>query len=360
MKILVVDDNETNLKIIKLILEKDNYEVHTTHSPETVLEKLDIISPDIILLDINMPKISGYDLCREIKFNEKFADIPIMFISALSDAQDIVKGFHLGAVDYVTKPFKSEEDRARIATHLKLKELQKELREQNSILEKRVREQVAIITRTQTETIFSLAKLSQSRDDDTGKHLERVQSYCLVLALELQKNSGYKDEISDEFVDIIKLASPLHDIGKVGISDNILLKPGKLTDEEFAIMKTHTTIGYETLKEVHAKFGDNSFIETGMVIAKSHHERYDGFGYPDKVKGQEIALAARIMSIADVYDALTSNRVYKRAFNSDEAIDIMILEAEERFNPYIFEKFLGLVDYKKKPKIISGNNKAVS
>ena len=339
MRILVVDDNETNLKIIKLILEKDNYEVHTTHSPETVIEKLEIILPDIILLDINMPKISGYDLCREIKFNEKFADIPIMFISALSDAQDIVKGFNMGAVDYVTKPFKSEEVRARIATHLKLKELQKELKDQNCFLEKRVREQVAIITKMQTETIFSLAKLAQSRDDDTGKHLERVQSYCWLLASELKLNSAYKDDISDDFVDTIKLASPLHDIGKVGISDNILLKPGKLTDEEFAIMKTHTTIGYETLKEVHAKFGNNSFIEMGMVIAKSHHERYDGFGYPDKDKGQDIALAARIMSIADVYDALRSKRVYKDAFSQEKSVSIILEGRGTQFDPLVVDAF---------------------
>lgn len=344
MRILVVDDNETNLKILKLILEKDDYEVHTTQSPENVLEKLENILPDIILLDINMPKISGYDLCREIKFSERFKDIPIMFISALSDAQDIVKGFHMGAVDYVTKPFKSEEVRARIATHLKIKQLQQELQEHNFALEKRVKEQVAIITQTQSETIFSLAKLAQSRDDDTGKHLERVQNYCWILASELKKNSSYKDEISDDFVDTIRQASPLHDIGKVGISDNILLKPGKLTDEEFAIMKTHTTIGYETLREVHTKFGNNSFIEMGLVIAKSHHERYDGNGYPDRTKGQEIPIAARIMSIADVYDALRSKRVYKDAFSQEKSVSIILEGRGTQFDPVVVDAFERIED----------------
>lgn len=339
MKILVVDDNETNLKILKLILEKDNYEVHTTHSPENVIEHLDTFLPDIILLDINMPRISGYDLCREIKFSEKYKDIPIIFISALSDAQDIVKGFQMGAVDYVTKPFKSEEVKARVSTHLKIKELQAELKRHNQFLEQRVREQVEEITKTQMETIFSLAKLAQSRDDDTGKHLERVQSYCYELAAELKENSAYSTYISDDFVHNIKHASPLHDIGKVGISDNILLKPGKLTDEEFAIMKTHTTIGYETLKEVHAKFGNNSFIEMGMVIARSHHERYDGFGYPDKVKGEEIPLAARIMSIADVYDALRSKRVYKDAFSQEKSVSIILEGRGTQFDPVLVDAF---------------------
>lgn len=338
MKVLVVDDNETNLKILKLILEKDNYEIHTTHSPENVIERMETFAPDIILLDINMPKISGYDLCREIKFSEKYKDIPVIFISALSDAQDIVKGFAMGAVDYVTKPFKSEEVRARVSTHLQIKQLQEELKEYNRSLEKRVQEQVEEITRTQTETIFSLAKLAQSRDDDTGKHLERVQNYCGILASEL-KNSPYSQQISDEFINNIKLASPLHDIGKVGIPDSILLKPGKLTDEEFAIMKTHTTIGYDTLKEVHAKFGNNAFIKMGMVIARSHHERYDGNGYPDKIKAQDIPLAARIMSIADVYDALRSKRVYKDAFSQEKSTAIILEGSSTQFDPVLVDAF---------------------
>lgn len=339
MKVLVVDDNETNLKVLNLILAKDGYEIHTTHSPEVVLERMETFLPDVILLDVNMPKKSGYELCRDIKFDERYKEIPIMFISALSEVDDIVKGFNMGAVDYVVKPFKSEEVRARVATHLKIKQLQEALKEQNAFLEKRVQEQVKEITKTQTETIFSLAKLAQSRDDDTGKHLERVQNYCEILATELMESSHYSNEVTEEFINNIKQASPLHDIGKVGISDNILLKPGKLTDEEFVIMKTHTVIGYETLNEVHQKFGSNAFIEMGMVIARSHHERYDGFGYPDKKKGEDIPLAARIMAIADVYDALRSKRVYKDAFPQEKAVSIILEGRGTQFDPILVDAF---------------------
>lgn len=339
MNILVVDDNETNLKILSLILSKDGYEIHTTHSPENVIERMETFKPDMILLDINMPKISGYDLCREIKFEEKYKDIPVIFISALADSEDIVKGFNMGAVDYITKPFKSEEVRVRVSTHLKIKQLQEELRIHNAKLEQRVQEQVKEITKTQMETIFSLAKLAQSRDDDTGKHLERVQNYCWLLATELKENSIYKDQIPDDFINNIKYASPLHDVGKVGISDNILLKPGKLTEEEFEIMKTHTIIGYDTLKEVHLKFGSNAFIEMGMVIARSHHERFSGGGYPDNSKGEDIPLAARIMSIADVYDALRAKRVYKEPFSQEKSISIILEGKGTQFDPVIVDAF---------------------
>lgn len=338
MKILVVDDNETNLKILSLILAKDDYEVHTTHSPKLVMERL-VCNPDLILLDVNMPEKSGYEVCKEIKAIEEYKDIPIIFISALSDSENIVKGFAMGAADYITKPFKSDEVRVRIATQLKIKQLQAELKNQNCALEQRVVEQVQKIANTQMETIFSLAKLAQSRDDDTGKHLERVQAFCKLVAEELARDSKYKNHINPDFIKNIELASPLHDIGKVGISDNILLKPGKLTPEEFDIMKTHTTIGYDTLKEVNEKFGNNSFIEMGMIIARSHHERIDGKGYPDGLMADEIPLPAKIMSIADVYDALRSKRVYKDSFSQEKSCNIIKGGAGTQFDAAIVEAF---------------------
>lgn len=196
----------------------------------------------------------------------------------------------------------------------------------------------------QMETIFSLAKLAQSRDDDTGKHLERVQQYCFVLAKALSENSQYSHLIDDNFINNIYNASPLHDIGKVGISDLILLKPAKLTQEEFEIMKTHTILGYETLAEVDEKFGNNEFITMGKIIARSHHERWDGNGYPDKLKGEEIPLAARIMAIADVYDALSTKRVYKDAMPQDKCVQIIIENKGTQFDPIIVDKFLDIAD----------------
>lgn len=200
------------------------------------------------------------------------------------------------------------------------------------------------ITELQMETIFSLAKLAQSRDDDTGKHLERVQQYCKVLSEQLLKNSPYNHLIDKNFIENIVYASPLHDIGKVGISDNILLKQEQLSSEEFEQIKKHTIIGYETLKQVHSKFGRNSFIEMGMVVALCHHERFDGSGYPNNLKGEEIHLAARIMAIADVYDALSSKRIYKPAYNHEKCIQIIKEGKGSLFDPIIVDAFLEIQD----------------
>ena len=197
---------------------------------------------------------------------------------------------------------------------------------------------------TQMETIFSLAKLAQSRDDDTGKHLERVQNYCYALAKALADNSEYSHLIDENFIENIVNASPLHDIGKVGISDLILLKPGKLTQEEFETMKTHTIIGYETLSEVDEKFGDNEFIAMGKIIARSHHERWDGNGYPDRLKGDEIPLPARIMAIADVFDALSTKRVYKDAFPLEKCVQIITENSGTQFDPVIVNAFVRIAN----------------
>lgn len=200
------------------------------------------------------------------------------------------------------------------------------------------------ISDMQMETIFSLAKLAQSRDDDTGKHLDRVQQYCYVLTQKLREDSPYSEQIDDDFIKNIVNASALHDIGKVAISDLILLKPGKLTDEEFAEMKKHTTLGAQTLNEVHSKFGHNSFIETGRLMANYHHERWDGRGYPEGLKEEEIPLCARIMAIADVYDALGTKRVYKDAFPQEKCVSIVQEGRGTQFDPYIVDAFLEVAD----------------
>lgn len=207
-----------------------------------------------------------------------------------------------------------------------------------------IKSYVKQISDTQMETIFSLAKLAQSRDDDTGKHLERVQQYCYVLAQKLSQDSPYSAQINDDFIKNVVNASILHDIGKVAISDSILLKPGKLTDEEFAEIKKHTTLGAQTLMEVHSKFGNNAFVEMGTLMAHSHHERWDGKGYPQGLKGEEIPLAARIMAIADVYDAISTKRVYKDAFPQEKCIAIIKEGRGTQFDPVIVDAFLETVD----------------
>ncbi len=343
-KILIVDDNETNLKILDLILSKEGYNVETTANPTEVLCDCDSKCHDLILLDINMPEMDGFALCKALKENECTKKTPIIFVSALSDTENVVNGFAIGAVDYITKPFRADEVKARVNTHIHLRELQIELENQNHVLEERVAEQVQKISDTQMETIFSLAKLAQSRDDETGQHLERVQEYCLILSEQLAADSAYKDIVTPEFIKNIVSASPLHDIGKVGISDLILLKPGKLTDQEFANMKTHTVIGAETLESVDTKFGDNAFIQMGKVIARSHHERWDGRGYPDNLSGEQIPLAARIMSIADVYDAISTKRVYKDAFPHEKCVEIIQEGHGTQFDPELVEAFLKVHD----------------
>lgn len=342
-KILVVDDNETNLKILSLILKNAEYEPICVRNPMQVCDSVIELKPALILLDINMPGMDGMELCFRLKENPRTATTPVIFVSALSDADTIVKGFSLGAVDYITKPYRTEEVKARIATHIKICDLKEELERSNQILGKKVEEQVQLITDMQMETIFSLAKLAQSRDDDTGKHLERVQRYCYLLANQL-KYTIYKDDITEDFIQNLVNACTLHDIGKVGISDLILLKPGKFTDEEYEIMKTHTIIGAETLEEVDKKFGNNAFINMGKVIARSHHERWDGLGYPDKLKREQIPLPARIMAIADVYDALSTKRIYKDPYSQEKCVEIIKEGSGTQFDPIIVEAFLQITD----------------
>lgn len=349
--ILIVDDQEINLKVLELLLKKENYNVTCAKSAQ---EALDVIlnEPDdyfdLILSDINMPTMSGFELCNTLKnddiYTKKCKATPLIFISALTSADDIEHGFEVGAVDYITKPFNAKEVSLRVHSQVRIRIMQHQLKDYSETLEKKVKMQVAQIARTQMATIFSLAKLAQSRDDDTGRHLERVQVFCKILSEELRKMPEFKDKITDEFIEDIFQASPLHDIGKVGISDLILLKPGKLTDEEYEIMKTHTQIGAKTLEDVNHRFAGNSFIETGILIARYHHERYDGSGYPVGLSGEEIPLCARIMSIADVYDALKTKRAYKEAFSQEKCIQIIQEGSGTQFDPKLVQAFLNVAD----------------
>jgi len=338
-KILIVDDNQTNLKILELILQKENYIIYNAQSAKEAFELLENKLPTIILADIHMPDINGYEFCKQLKSHYKYKNIPVIFITTLPDEDDLAQGFKVGGVDYITKPFKAEAVRARIFNHLKIYSLQEELLEHNKHLNELVEKQVKQIADTQMETIFSIAKLAQSRDDETGKHLERVQSFCAILARDLHNNSQYADEIDEEFIENIIHTSPLHDIGKVGIADSILLKPGRLTPEEFEIMKTHTIIGAQTLAEVDKKFGNNHFIQMGIVIACSHHERWDGSGYPKGLSGLDIPLAARIMAIADVYDALKSKRIYKEPYEQQRCVEIINEGRGTQFDPVLVDSF---------------------
>lgn len=293
--------------------------------------------PDLILLDITMPDMDGFQVCERLKQNPRLKDIPVIFLSALDATEDKLRGFRAGGVDYITKPFHSEEIQARVNTHLSLSALRNRL-EYQKLVEKEVRE----LAEAQQATIFALAKLAEQRDDDTGAHLERVREYCKLLAQQLCEHSPYADHISVTFVECIQHASPLHDIGKVAIPDSILKKPGKLTSEEFEIMKTHTVIGAENMQTVFNRYAHNHFIGMGIEIALYHHERWDGTGYPDGLVGRNIPLSARIMAVADCYDAIRSNRCYRKGLDHEKVKNILLEESGSHFDPEVINAFIAL------------------
>jgi putative two-component system response regulator len=340
--IIIVDDTPANLKVLVGMLKDSGHKARAFLSGKLALQAAENSPPDLILLDIMMPEMDGFEVCRQLKANAKLRDIPVIFVSALSEPIDKVKAFGAGAIDYVTKPFQSEEVRARVETHLKLRRLQVALEAQNRHLEDLVREQVREISDSQMITIFALAKLAESRDADTGKHLERVQIYCRLLATKLREDPRYSESISRTYVDNLFHASPLHDIGKVAIPDSILLKPGRLSTEEFEIMKTHPTLGALTLEAVRARYPRNAFINMGIAIARSHHEKWDGSGYPNGLAGEDIPLAARIVAVADYYDAMRCKRCYKAAATHEDTCEIIFAASGIHFSPRIIEAFRGL------------------
>jgi len=340
--ILVVDDSRDNCNILQRLLEVRGYRVRTATGGIPALEAVENAPPDLILLDIGMPDMDGYRVCMRLKENERLREIPVLFLSAFDDADDKVRAFQSGGVDYVTKPFQYEEVFSRIETHLKIRRLQVQLETHNRDLEKLVAEQVQEISESQLATIFALAKLAESRDEDTGAHLERVQTLCRLLAARLAEEPRFKDHIGQAYILNIHHASPLHDIGKVGIPDGILLKPGRLTPEEFEAMKAHTTLGAETLAAVRQTYPKNSLLGMGIAIAKSHHERWDGKGYPEGLAGGDIPLSARIMAVADVYDALRSKRCYKPSFSHEKSLAILLEGRGTAFDPTVVDAFLEL------------------
>jgi putative two-component system response regulator len=355
--ILIVDDEPANLALLSEILHP-SYRVRAAKSGNRALQvAISDPPPDLILLDIMMPQMDGYQVLQGLKERPETADIPIIFLTALSEEMDEKKGFDLGAVDYITKPVKSSLALARIQTHLELKQSRDRLKHQNIWLEHEVAKRLNEIQLVQDVSLIAMAQLAETRDCETGGHILRTQSYVERLALELQREGPYSSQLDDYQVSLITKATPLHDIGKVGIPDNILLKPGRLSESEFEIMKTHTKIGgkaiahaLESARKNHRDIDENiakgalAFLETAQVIATSHHERWDGKGYPDGLAGQNIPLAARIMSVADVFDALTHRRVYKAAMSVPDAIDYIRQNSASQFDPVIVDALLRIID----------------
>jgi putative two-component system response regulator len=340
--IMVVDDTPANLHILTNLLEKQGYTPRPVPSGKLALRAAKKEPPDLILLDINMPEMNGYEVCEQLKADEVLKGIPVLFISAFNETMDKVRAFHTGGVDYITKPFQFEEIEARIETHLNLRRLQVELEEQNHHLQELVHAQVEEIAASQMATIFALARLAEYRDDDTGTHLERVQSLCQLLTMKLAETEPYGAIIDPVYIDNIYHASPLHDIGKVAIADSILLKPAKLTVAEFEVMKTHTTLGAKNLEAVREKYPHNMFINIGIDIARSHHEKWDGSGYPDGLRAENIPLSARIVAVVDVYDAMRSRRSYKPAYSHSASVEAILSANGKQFDPHVVAAFAKL------------------
>lgn len=343
-RILIVDDCSINLLILEELLKND-YELERAETGEECLAKMLCFAPDLILLDIMMPGIGGLETCRRIKEGPMGPFTQVVLVSGKATCRERLEGFEAGADDYVVKPFEHEELLARVRVQFRLRDtLQRlwladaRLREFNAELELAVAERTSEILSIRDTTIFAMAKLAESRDAETGQHLDRMRIYCRMLAQHLSEQGPFVGQIDSQFIDDVWRTSPLHDIGKVGIPDAVLLKPGRLTPEEFEVMKRHTTIGADCIAHAAGQTTFGRFLAMAIDIARYHHERYDGRGYPEGLAGEAIPLAARIVALADVYDALTSARVYKPAFSPDIARSI-IDDQSGHFDPAVLEAF---------------------
>jgi len=344
--VLVVDDTPDNLTLMSGLL-KDKYKVKIANNGERALKvAMTGTPPDIILLDIMMPVMDGYEACRHLKENPETRDIPVIFLTAKAEVDDEMRGFELGAVDYITKPISPPIVLARVQTQLQLKKVRDYLRDQNEFLEAEVRRRTEEVVAIQEVTILAMASLAETRDNDTGNHIRRTQWYIKTLAENLRKNSRFSHFLDDDkTIDLIFKSAPLHDIGKVGIPDHILLKPGRFTPEEFEIMKTHTTLGRDAIVAAERRLGvEMPFLAFAKEIAYSHQEKWDGSGYPEGLSGDDIPISGRLMAVADVYDALICRRVYKEGMPHEKAVAIITEGRGSHFDPDMVDAFLECAD----------------
>jgi putative two-component system response regulator len=343
--ILIVDDEPAVLATMSKILESE-YRVRAANSGERALHVAATEPrPDLILLDVMMPGRDGYTVMSLLHEEAITRDIPVIFVTAMEADGDEEKGLMMGAVDYITKPIKPAILLARVRAHVALKQARDFLNDKNAYLEAEVNRRMEENQRIQNVSIRALAHLAETRDPETGDHILRTQSYIQVLAKHLQPHPRFSDTVTDHYIQLLTKSAPLHDIGKVGIPDHILLKPGKLTADEWAIMQTHAELGARAI-ELAQKDVDQpvEFLNLATEIAHWHHERWDGSGYPDRLKGDAIPVSARLMTLADVFDALISRRVYKPAMPFEEARDLIMTGRGSQFDPDVVDAFLAEFD----------------
>ena len=343
--VLIVDDNPENLTVIGELLQPD----HAVRAANSGLRALRLArlepQPDLILLDVMMPEMDGYEVLRQLREQPETADIPVIFLTALTGSDDEERGLVKGAMDYITKPIRPTILLARVRAQLDLKLARDVVRNRNHWLEAEVTRRMAENQHIQDVTIHALARLAETRDNETGNHILRTQEYVRTLAQRLQRNPRFADLIDDRMVILLAKSAPLHDIGKVGIPDRVLLKPGKLDAEEWAIMKTHAQLGADALAHAERDVAQPvAFLKCAEQIARSHHERWDGSGYPDGLAGEAIPLPARLMALADVYDALISQRVYKPPFPHQQAYAMIVADRGRHFDPDVVDAFIDCHD----------------
>jgi putative two-component system response regulator len=338
--ILLVDDVPDNITALASLL-KDEYRTRAATSGERALAIATADPrPDLILLDVVMPDMDGYEVCTRLKAEPATAEIPVIFITARSEVEDETRGLALGAVDYIVRPISPPIVRSRVRTHLQLKAARDFLRDKSAYLEREVERRTREIAVTQDATMVAMGSLAETRDNETGNHIRRTQHYMEALALVLRDHPRFSAYLTPEMISILYKSAPLHDIGKVGIPDAILLKPGKLTPEEFDIMKTHTVLGRDAILSAEKLLDSpNTFLSTARDIAWSHHEKWDGSGYPRGLSGDGISIVGRLMAVVDVFDALTSRRVYKPASTAEEALRMIADGKGTHFDPDVADAF---------------------
>ncbi len=343
--ILVVDDEPINLKLTSQILSP-YYKVRVANSGARMLEVvMTNPAPELILLDVMMPNMDGYSAFLQLKENSDIQEIPVIFITAMDAEEDEEKGLNLGAADYITKPIRPAILLARVKTHLSLKHARNCLEDQNSYLEIEISRRMAENQIIQNVSIRALAHLAEIRDTETGFHILRTQEYVRIMATGLQSHPRFKDVITEDYIALLVKSAPLHDIGKVGIPDSILRKQGKLTPDEWVVMKTHAEIGAYAIEQAEKDIQQPvDFLVLAKEIARWHHERWDGSGYPDGLSGDSIPISARIMAVADVFDALVSPRIYKQDIPADEAREIMLRGCGSHFDPDLIDVFIDKFD----------------
>ena len=339
--ILIVDDTPENLSVLGELLQP-HYRVRAANSGRRALQiARSTPTPDLILLDVMMPEMDGYDVLAELREQAETRQIPVIFVTAMDTTDDEERGLECGAVDYITKPLRPAIVLARVRAHLELKQARDILKDQNTYLEAEVTRRMSENQLIQEVSIHALARLAETRDPETGNHLRRTQEYVRTLAMGLRHHPRFKDHLDDRTIAELAKSAPLHDIGKVGIPDHILLKPGKLTPEEFDIMKTHAKLGSDAI-ELAERDSDKpvEFLSLAKEIAHYHHEKWDGSGYPEGLSGERIPLSARLMALADVFDALICRRVYKKPMAYEEAYRIITTGSGTHFDPDIVAAFV--------------------